>query len=502
MISETLTKDYLLSQIPRQLEISSRIKGMLAGTSPSDGASCNTFIVEDAIDGEDGIAASFAWVTKISWKEGAPTLVLSKLRPAGAKVSSGGTASGACSFAQVYDSIALTMLRPTKKNGVTVLFLDADHPEILDWLTLSRSLKRAYTGVLFRPGKQYDDELLTAIAHAYDTHQVTYLCKVTHAEDGRELYPNVCTEIRQGHKGVCTLSALKAHEMQLNPLSWISVGRDVGAWMYALLHNVSKPIMDTRPELYQFDPQVGIGLVGLANLFGQNGIKYQDAQVWGNIVLAEMEAANDSIELARILAALNQPEAHPALKFWICYILFCLSVIEEMPGVDRIFTQQPTAHTALRLSHKVGGVRYSVAPEIAPPYAVRSSDGLSRATQQSELRGDVQLIYPEFVEVRDEVPALVYEQVAEVFQSIWNYLGKGHTLSYSTYRSVIDLSAIKEFLISPLQSWYYRLDPAPASTFDKTRTWDSEGNLGDLFEEEVTGFCPIDRKADCEVCSM
>lgn len=504
MTSETLIREYLLSQLPRQLEISSRIKGMLSGTSPSDGASCNTFIVEDSIDGENGIAASFAWATKISQKEGAPTLVLSKLRPAGSKVSSGGTASGACSFARVYDTIALTMLRPTKKNGVTVLFLDADHPEILEWLRLSRELKRAYTGVLFRPGKQYDDELLTAIATAYDTHQLTYLCKVTRTEDDRELYPNVCTEIRQGHKGVCTLSALKAHEMDLSPLSWVSVGRDVGAWMYALLTQVSKPNMQAHPELYQFEPQVGIGLVGLANLFGQNGITYRDALTWGRFLLGEMEMIDTPTDLARMLAGLTQQKDNSPLQFWVCYVLFCLSVIEEMPGVTRIFTQQPTAHTALRLSHKVGGVRYSVAPEIAPPYAVRSAaDGLSRATQQSELRGDRELIYPAFVEVRDEVPALVYEQVAEVFQLIWDYFGKGHTLSYSTYRDVIDLAAIKQFLISPLQSWYYRLDPTPASTFDKTNTWDSEGDLGDLFEqEEPTGTCSLDRKSDCEVCSM
>jgi len=136
------------------LEVSSRIQSYLDGSMKSGGASCNTFIVEDNIP---GIFDAATWAGQISQSQGAPTLILSKLRPAGAAISTGGTASGPCSFARLFDSIASVMLRPGKKNGVTVLFLDADHPDIDQWIsyTFKSTLDRAYTGVLFRPGKKY-----------------------------------------------------------------------------------------------------------------------------------------------------------------------------------------------------------------------------------------------------------------------------------------------------------------------------------------------------------
>lgn len=226
----------LIDTKPGILEISSRLQGALTGTSASDGASCNTFVVTDSIDGDDGIAEALAWSLRIAKREGAPTLILSNLRPKGAPIASGGVSSGVLPFARMFDECANGMLRATKKNGVCVLFLDADHPEIMEWIQLAPSLKRAYTGVLFRPGTVYPEDVLAAIAQAYDHHKVTFLCKATKDDHGNWLYPNVCTEIRQSHKGVCTLSAIQIYRLANKSLErWVTAGVEIGKWKYQLM---------------------------------------------------------------------------------------------------------------------------------------------------------------------------------------------------------------------------------------------------------------------------
>jgi hypothetical protein len=481
---------------------------MLSGATPSDGASCNTFVVEDSIDGENGIAEAFSWATRISKREGAPTLILSKLRAKGSVVNSGGTSSGVCSFARVFDEICNTMLRPSKKNGVGVAFLSADHPELGDWLKLAPTLKRLYTGVLFYPGVSYSKKTIEQIAEAYENHRITYVCKVTMRSDGELLYPNVCTEIRQPHKGLCTLAAIKIYDFVNRPTNyWIQQGAMIGTWMCQLLMEKIKPIAWANSDLYQFEPQVGIGLVGFANLLGLSGVRYLEMADSIDQVL-DLPGDTD-MEWAEGLLSLQQQSANPAVDLWVRYCLMVISIKQNMPGVTRIFTQQPTAHTALRLRHIQKGFSYSVAPEIAPPYAVRGSDGLSRATQQSELRGDRELTYHPDVEVRDDVPAEVYQRVSEGFQAIWDRLDCGHTLSHSTYVDSVTPKFIYNFLReSNLGSLYYRLDPTPAATFDKTRTWDNVGDLGDLLDFDLTppapqeGTCSIQSKGTCESCSM
>jgi hypothetical protein len=162
----------------------------------------------------------------------------------------------------------------------------------------------------------------------------------------------------------------------------------------------------------------------------------------------------------------------------------------------------------LALPTTVTHIRDAVAAELQPPYAVRlpGKQG-SSAIQQSQLKGSVELTYDHRIQTRDEVPYEIYYRFCCLIQSIFDFVGKAHTLSHCTWAEEVDGAFVRRWLDGPLGSLYYRLDSTPAQFLDKTETWD-DVDLSDLFQfepEVPTGFCPMPKPgqiSDCEVCSM
>ena len=73
--------------------------------------SCTVFVVEDSMEGENGIEASWRFVSH-ALRFGAGVAVhLSKLRPKGHENGKGLTASGPVSFAKIYSVLNETLRR-------------------------------------------------------------------------------------------------------------------------------------------------------------------------------------------------------------------------------------------------------------------------------------------------------------------------------------------------------------------------------------------------------
>ena len=102
--------------------------------------SCTVFVVEDSMEGENGIEKSWRYVSH-GLRFGAGVAVhLSKLRPKGAENGKGLTASGPVSFGKIYSTLNETLRRGgVYKNGAVVLHLDLDHSDILEFITTPRS---------------------------------------------------------------------------------------------------------------------------------------------------------------------------------------------------------------------------------------------------------------------------------------------------------------------------------------------------------------------------
>ena len=102
--------------------------------------SCTVFVVEDSMEGPNGIEASWRFVSH-ALRFGAGVAVhLSKLRPQGSENEKGLVASGPVSFAKNYSALHETIRRGgVYKNGAVVAHLDLDHANIIDFITTPRS---------------------------------------------------------------------------------------------------------------------------------------------------------------------------------------------------------------------------------------------------------------------------------------------------------------------------------------------------------------------------
>ena len=104
--------------------------------------SCTVFVVEDSMEGPNGIESSSRFVSH-ALRNGAGVAVhLSKLRPKGTESNKGSdtlVASGPTSFAKFYSTLNEILRRGgTYRNGACVIHLDITHSDILDFVQCPR----------------------------------------------------------------------------------------------------------------------------------------------------------------------------------------------------------------------------------------------------------------------------------------------------------------------------------------------------------------------------
>ena len=102
--------------------------------------SCTVFVVDDSMEGPEGIEASWRYVSH-ALRNGAGVAVhLSKLRPKGHENGKGLTASGPVSFGRIYSTLNEVIRRGGHyKNGACVLHLDYTHGDALEFVNASRT---------------------------------------------------------------------------------------------------------------------------------------------------------------------------------------------------------------------------------------------------------------------------------------------------------------------------------------------------------------------------
>ena len=116
-----------------------RVQNWIDNPSSRLPVSCTVFVVEDSMEGPNGIEASWRFVSH-ALRYGAGVAVhLSKLRPSGSDNGKGLVASGPVSFGKIYSCLNEQLRRGgVYKNGAVVLHLDIKHPDILEFVTTPR----------------------------------------------------------------------------------------------------------------------------------------------------------------------------------------------------------------------------------------------------------------------------------------------------------------------------------------------------------------------------
>ena len=170
--------------------------------------SCTVFVVEDSMEGPNGIEASWRFVSH-ALRFGAGVAVhLSKLRPKGSENEKGLVASGPVSFAKIYSSINETLRRGgVWKNGAVVAHCDLDHTDIIDFITTPRSelpwIKRC-VDIDDASWRNANKATKDALLHGIKSGDI-WLNKIKYDKHGNRIYGNVCLEVYLRSRGTCLL---------------------------------------------------------------------------------------------------------------------------------------------------------------------------------------------------------------------------------------------------------------------------------------------------------
>ncbi len=422
--------------------------------------SCTTFVVEDSMEGPDGIEASWRFVSHALRNAAGAAVNLSKLRPEKTANEKGLIASGPVSFATIYSKLNEVLRRGgVFKNGAVTLHLDYDHPDAIKFIQASRQalpwVKRSITvddDFLEKSSEEFIDALLKGIASGD-----IWLTKKRFDDNGERIWPNVCEEIWLKHRGTCLLQHVNLGACSIEELP--EVFTEAMSQLCAL-HPITG-VGDTGEYLPpSIDKQVGLGLLGLANFLAIHGISYKD---FGDAL--EAFTMEDPHPWCHYWAKTVAGNAVEALNEGIAYA----ADVALGHGMERAFCIAPTATCSYRYLDAKG---FTTAPEIAPP--------IGRTVDRDSGTFGVESFDYGQVEIAAEVGWDAYFKVANGIVELFRMTGLCHGYSLNTWGDMVsyDRKFLQNWLESPQTSIYYSLQVTP----DMQRKDDAYAALDDDFK--------------------
>ncbi len=394
--------------------------------------SCTTFVVEDSMEGDNGIEASWRFASHALRYGAGCAIHLSKLRPAGTTNDKGLVATGPVSFGKIYSSFNEVLRRGgAYKNGAIVLHLDLSHPDAVDFITASRSelpwVKRC-VDIDEDMWKFASQNTKDALIYGIKSGDV-WLNKIRYDNTGQRIYGNVCLEVYLPSRGTCLLQHVNLGSCTLDNLQEAFVS---GMSELCDLHGrtgVGESGEYLTPEV---DRQVGLGVLGLANFLRRYNISYKDFGEALRLVNRGFSATNEAGIAAWALQG----------------AIFEASQVARENNMVRAFAIAPTASCSYR-SEDLDG--FTCTPEIAPPIA-RTVDRDSGEFGVKQVRyGDV--------EIASEVGWDAYKRVADEIMTMLDRTGLLHGYSFNSWSDVVTYNEafIEEWLGSSQTSLYYSL---------------------------------------------
>ena len=430
--------------------------------------SCTVFVVENEMQGPDGIEASWRFASHALRFGAGCAIHLSKLDPKGFERPSGVMASGPVSFGKIYSSLNEILRRGGHyKNGAIVLHLDLSHPDAIDFITTNRSelpwVKRCINITEeWWQDCTFKEELLYGIKSGD-----IWLNKVKYDNEGNRIRGNVCLEVYLPSRGTCLLQ-----HVNLSACEFGDISRAFVEGMQELCSLHAKTGIGASGEYLEpeIDRQVGLGMLGLANFLRRYGVTYEQ---FGKA----LDCYNQSTKPEHTAAYALVEQFHMGINQ--------AAQIARQHKMVRAFAIAPTASCSYRSKDLDG---FTATPEIAPP--------ISRTVDRDSGTFGVETYSYGDVEIASEVGWDNYKRVADGIMTMLNRTGLLHGYSFNSWSDMVtyDNAFVEEWLRSPQTSLYYSLQ-VMSDTQDKTDAYaaldaeDVENYLEDILNEELTCDC-------------
>ena len=453
--------------MPELIARTGRVQSWIDDPTSRLPVSCTVFVVANKMEGPEGIEASWRFVSH-ALRYGAGCAVhLSKLDPKGHQRPSGVTASGPVSFAKIYSTLNEILRRGgVYKNGAVVCHLDLNHPDALDFITTPRhELQWVKRCINIKPewwdACEFKEQLLFGIKSGD-----IWLNKVKYDNEGNRIRGNVCLEVYLPSRGTCLLQHVNAGACEFDD---IPKAFHEGMQELCTLHGATG-VGDSGEYLPSTtDRQVGLGLLGLANLLRRYGITY--------------EQFGTALEQVNGGDVVRTPAFDLACQFRDG--ISRAAAVARSHNMVRAFAIAPTASCSYRSKDLDG---FTCTPEIAPPIARTVDRDSGTFGVETYDYGDV--------EIASEVGWDAYKKVADQLMIMFDRTGLLHGYSFNSWSDVVtyDNAFIEEWLQSPQTSLYYSLQ-VMGDTQDKSDVYAAikEDNvddyLADLLNEELTCDC-------------
>ena len=426
-----------LGDTPNTIARTGRVQSWIDDPESRLPVSCTVFVVEDSMEGADGIEASWRFVSH-ALRNGAGVAVhLSNIREEGADNGRGLTASGPVSFARIYSALNETLRRGgVYKNGAVVLHLDYTHPDAIKFIQATRSdlawVKRCLNvdaGFL----TSASPELIEATLEGIKKGDI-WLNKIRHDAEGNRIYSNVCLEVYLPSRGTCLLQHVNLGACQLGDLTPAFVE---GMSSLIALHaktGVGETGEYLSPEV---DRQVGLGVLGLANFLCQNGVTYKQFGEALNAYISHLPIHTPAYILVSELAKSIEIAAQ----------------IARQAGMYRAFAIAPTASCSYNNVDLRG---YTTTPELAPPIS-------RHVDRDSGTFGVQSYAYPPDCEIAAEVGWADYKRVVDGVVTLFRSTMLFHGYSFNSWSDMVtyDRSFIRDWMASSQTSLYYALQVSP-----------------------------------------
>jgi hypothetical protein len=252
-----------------------------------------------------------------------------------------------------------------------------------------------------------------------------WLAKIRYDQEYRRIHANVCLEVFLRSRGTCLLEHINvgACTPEELPLAF-------AAGMTELINLHSKTGVESTGEYLtqEEDRQVGLGMLGLANLLALEGVTYAQ-------FADALEGKTSTPAADKIVKALQEG-------------IDAAAQIARDANMDRAFAIAPTASCSYRYTDRAG---YTTAPELAPP--------IGRTVDRDSSTFGVQTYDYGNVEIAEEVGWDNYFRVVNGIMERLQATKLCHGYSYNTWSDVVTYTPefIQQWLDSPQTSMYYSL---------------------------------------------